>query len=213
MTVRFQTSLPTANGTDIRCCLLWRFEIPTRITMTRTVRLDYERWAVRQISEVEILRVVIEFPEGSINRSPFKRCGRFLDCGCHRVPVLAPSYPTRKPPLVSRGSCLSLALPPTWHLHKGNSNTKVLMGITPRSHEGSTKRDAMSQVDSVSTLLPRLLTVNMITKISGSLPRTQRRAIIWPHFWTSFERLHVLWLDFYCGVMGTRTRTSSMTKS
>jgi|SRR6266850_3255037 len=72
MTVRFQTSLPIANGTDIRSCLLWKVAIPTRITMNRTVRLDYERWAVSQSSEVEILRVVIEFPEGSTNRSPFK---------------------------------------------------------------------------------------------------------------------------------------------
>jgi hypothetical protein len=39
------------------------FAIPTRIRMNRNVRLDYGRWAVSQTSEVENLRVVIDFLE------------------------------------------------------------------------------------------------------------------------------------------------------
>jgi hypothetical protein len=68
MTVRFQTS---ANERH-RYRTLIIVEIRdsnsyNNITMKRTLRLDHERCAVSQTSEVEILRVLIKFPEGSIS--------------------------------------------------------------------------------------------------------------------------------------------------
>lgn len=119
---------------------------------------------VNQTPEVEILRVVIEFPKGSINRSPFKRCDAFsssLDCGCHGVPVLAPSLrrsPTRNPPLESRGSCLSLTLPLTWD--SWEMVAQYIPRLTCRINQKRRRESKYSML---------LYTVNMITKISNSL--------------------------------------------